>query len=133
MFNADFEVKRGITYGTFDCLHWGHIKLLWRIKQNVNWLCVGLSTDEFNEKKGKEALFSFEERYNLLKQLPFVDEIIKEESWEQKESDIEEYDIDVLVMGDDWKGKFDDLPVATVYLPRTKGISTSLIKEKIND
>lgn len=123
-------MKKVITYGTFDLLHWGHINLLKRAKALGDYLIVGLSTDEFNAKKHKEAYHSYENRKLILEAIRYVDEVIPETDWEQKVTDIEKYDISVLVMGDDWEGKFDALRAycEVVYLPRTKGISTSQIK-----
>lgn len=129
-------MKKVITYGTFDLLHYGHINLLRRAKSLGDYLIVGLSTDEFNNKeKNKECYFDFENRKLLLDAVRYVDLVVPEENWEQKISDIQKYNIDVFVIGDDWKGKFDylkDLGVEVVYLPRTKEISTSKIKNDLN-
>lgn len=128
-------MKRIITYGTFDLLHYGHINLLRRAKQYGDYLIVALSTDVFNEKeKGKSCYFSFEKRKGLLEAIRYVDLVIPEESWEQKLSDIKTYHIDTFVMGDDWKGKFDFLSpdCEVIYLPRTPEISTTRIKEDLN-
>lgn len=129
-------MKRVITYGTFDLLHYGHINLLRRAKSLGDYLIVGLSTDEFNNKeKNKECYFDFENRKLLLDAVRYVDLVVPEENWEQKISDIKKYNIDVFVIGDDWKGKFDylkDLGVEVVYLPRTEEISTSKIKNDLN-
>ena len=123
-------MKNILTYGTFDALHWGHIKLLKRAKEMGDYLYVGVSTDEFNEIKGKKSIFNEIERVKLLEDVPYVDEIIMENDWEQKEKDIEKYGIDILVMGEDWEGEFNDLPCKVVYLPRTEGISTNKIKQR---
>ena len=129
-------MKKVITYGTFDLLHYGHINLLRRAKSLGDYLIVGLSTDEFNNKeKNKECYFDFENRKLLLDAVRYVDCVIPENNWEQKISDIQKYNIDVFVIGDDWKGKFDylkDSGVEVVYLPRTKEISTSKIKDDLN-
>ena len=129
-------MKKVITYGTFDLLHYGHINLLRRAKSLGDYLIVGLSTDEFNNKeKNKECYFDFENRKLLLDAVRYVDLVVPEENWKQKISDIQKYNIDVFVIGDDWKGKFDyleDLGVEVVYLPRTKEISTSKIKNDLN-
>ena len=129
-------MKKVITYGTFDLLHYGHINLLRRAKSLGDYLIVGLSTDEFNNKeKNKECYFDFENRKLLLDAVKYVDCVIPENNWEQKISDIQKYNIDVFVIGDDWKGKFDylkDSGVEVVYLPRTKEISTSKIKDDLN-
>lgn len=125
-------MKRVITYGTFDLLHYGHINLLKRAKDLGDYLIVGLSTDEFNrDSKSKECYFSFEERKQLLEAVRYVDLVIPEESWDQKTSDAREYHVDVFVIGDDWKGQFDFLEeegVEVVYLSRTPEISTTQIK-----
>lgn len=129
-------MKKVITYGTFDLLHYGHINLLRRAKSLGDYLIVGLSTDEFNNKeKNKECYFDFENRKLLLDAVRYVDLVVPEENWEQKISDIQKYNIDVFVIGDDWKGKFDylkDLGVEVVYLSRTEEISTSKIKNDLN-
>ena len=128
-------MKRVITYGTFDLLHYGHINLLRRAKQLGDYLIVALSTDEFNsDKKNKVCYFSYEERKKLLEAIRYVDLVIPEENWEQKRTDIPLYHIDTMVMGDDWEGKFDYLSdlCEVVYLPRTKEISTTKIKEDLH-
>lgn len=127
-------MKRIITYGTFDLLHYGHINLLKRAKELGDYLVVGLSTDEFNLLKGKKSFFSYEERKVLLESIRYVDLVIPECNWEQKTEDVIKYDIDVFVIGDDWKGKFDflkDQGVEVVYLSRTPEISTTAIKNKL--
>ena len=127
-------MKRVITYGTFDLLHYGHINLLRRAKQLGDYLVVCLSTDEFNNKeKNKETYFGYNERKQLLEAIRYVDLVIPEKSWEQKENDIDKYEIDIFVMGDDWEGKFDFLKdkCAVVYLPRTEEISTTKIKNDL--
>ena len=126
-------MKRVMTYGTFDLLHYGHINILRRAKSLGDYLIVGLSSDEFNELKGKKSVMSYEERKEILESIRYVDKVIKESSWEQKVDDIIKYNIDVFVIGDDWEGKFDFLKeyCEVVYLPRTKSISTTLLKEII--
>ena len=128
-------MKRVITYGTYDLLHYGHINLLKRAKQFGDYLIVALSTDEFNqEKKDKQCYFSYEERKSLLESIRYVDLVIPETSWDQKRSDVREYYIDTFVMGDDWAGKFDFLKeeCEVVYLPRTPEISTTKIKNELS-
>lgn len=128
------KMKKVITYGTFDLLHYGHVRLLKRAKELGDYLIVGLSTDEFNEfKKHKEAYNAYPERKYILEAIRYVDEVIPEKDWEQKIGDIQKYDIDTFVMGSDWEGKFDFLKpyCKVVYLPRTPGISTSKIKEDL--
>ena len=127
-------MKKVITYGTFDLLHYGHVNLLQRAKALGDYLVVALSTDEFNwNQKQKKCYFSYEERKRLLEAIRYVDLVIPEESWEQKASDVQEYHIDTFVMGTDWEGKFDFLKeyCDVVYLPRTPEISTTQIKKDL--
>ena len=127
-------MKRVITYGTFDLLHYGHINLLRRAKALGDYLIVTLSTDEFNLKeKNKVCYFSYEGRKKLLEAIRYVDLVIPEENWDQKRTDIPLYHVDTFVMGDDWKGKFDFLEdlCQVVYLPRTPEISTTKIKKEL--
>lgn len=127
-------MKRVITYGTFDLLHYGHIQLLKRAKALGDYLVVALSTDEFNQNsKGKHSYFSYDKRKTLLEAIRYVDLVIPEETWDQKPQDILHYQIDTFVMGDDWAGKFDHLQslCQVVYLPRTPEISTSKIKNDL--
>ena len=133
-------MKRVITYGTFDLLHYGHINLLRRAKEQGDYLIVALSTDEFNwDEKQKKCYFSYEKRKQLLEAIRYVDLVIPEKNWEQKVSDVKEYHVDTFVMGDDWAGKFDFIQEETdaevVYLTRTPEISTTQIKKdlKINN
>lgn len=129
-------MKRIITYGTFDLLHYGHINLLRRAKQLGDYLVVALSTDEFNwNSKSKKCYFSYEIRKQLLESIRYVDLVIPEENWEQKVNDIKEYHIDTFVMGNDWEGKFDFLKdfCDVVYLPRTPEISTTQKKKDLAD
>lgn len=120
-----------LTYGTFDLLHYGHLEILRRAKELGDYLIVGLSTDQFNREKGKNCKFSFEKRKEFLESLVYVDQVISEEKWEQKVSDVKEYEVDVFVMGNDWSGKFDFLKefCQVYYFQRTKGISTTKLKE----
>lgn len=122
--------KRVLTYGTFDLLHIGHVNLLKRARALGGHLTVGLSTDDFNRLKGKIAIYPFEHRRSILESIRYVDSIILESSWDQKREDIAEHDIDIVVMGDDWEGKFDHLKewCEVVYLPRTPGISSTAIR-----
>ncbi|MGO1398351.1 Glycerol-3-phosphate cytidylyltransferase [Brevibacterium sp. Mu109] len=126
-------MRRVITYGTFDLLHYGHIRLLQRCKAQGDYLVVALSTDEFNDGKGKKSYFSYDDRRNMLEAIRYVDLVIPEESWEQKLTDVDKYHIDTFVMGDDWTGEFDFLKdkVDVVYLPRTPEISTTQIKSDL--
>lgn len=127
-------MKKVITYGTFDLLHYGHINLLQRAKALGDYLIVALSMDEFNSKeKNKITYFSYEERKRLLEAIRYVDLVIPEQNWEQKISDVKEFKVDTFVMGDDWKGKFDFLKdyCEVVYLERTPEISTTKIKKDL--
>ena len=126
-------MKKVITYGTYDLLHVGHINLLRRAKELGDYLIVVVSSDEFNAIKGKKAYYSFEDRKKILEAIKYVDEVLPEYTWEQKIDDVVNNNVDVFVMGDDWKGKFDFLKeyCEVVYLPRTEGISTSKIKEDL--
>ena len=129
-------MKRVITYGTYDLLHYGHINLLRRAKELGDYLIVALSTDEFNwEEKQKKCYFSYAQRKQLLEAIRYVDLVIPETCWEQKVADVHEYHVDTFVIGDDWTGKFDflkDEGVEVVYLPRTPEISSSQIKSDLH-
>lgn len=128
-------MKRIITYGTFDLLHYGHLNLLRRAKALGDYLIVAVSTDEFNwNEKHKKCYFSYEYRKAMVEAIRYVDMVIPEKSWNQKRADLYEYNIDIFIMGDDWKGKFDYLEeegVEVVYLPRTPEISSSQIKKDL--
>jgi len=116
-------MKRVITYGTFDLLQLG------------DYLIVAISDDEFNAMKGKKAYYTFEARKTILESIRYVDLVIPEQNWEQKVQDVQKYNVDVFVMGDDWEGKFDFVKeyCDVVYLPRTEGISTTKIKHDLKD
>ncbi len=127
-------MKRVITYGTFDLLHYGHINLLRRAKELGDYLIVVVSTDEFNwNQKQKKSYFSYEERKALVEAIRYVDLVIPETCWDQKMTDVDLYHVDTFVMGDDWEGKFDFLKEKcnVVYLPRTPDISTTKIKDDL--
>ena len=128
-------MKKIITYGTFDLLHTGHVNILRRAKALGDYLIVAISSDEFNAGKDKKAYYPFEQRKAILEAIRYVDEVIPEENWEQKKTDIKDHDIDVFVMGDDWEGEFDFLKdqCEVVYLPRTEGISTTQIKKDLEN
>lgn len=130
-------MKIVITYGSFDLLHYGHINLLRRAKEYGDYLIVGLSTDEFNHnEKHKKCYFSYEHRKLLLESIRYVDKVIPETCWEQKISDIHQYNAEIFVMGDDWAGKFDYLEnegTRVIYLPRTPEISTTQIKSDLKN
>ena len=127
--------KTVITFGTFDVLHVGHLRVLERARALGDRLVVGVSSDELNlRKKARQAVFSERDRMRIIAALSVVDEVFLEESLEQKREYIENYGADVPVMGDDWKGRFDHLSDAceVVYLPRTPAISTTALIEKIS-
>ena len=128
-------MKRILTYGTFDLLHYGHIRLLKRAKELGDYLVVAVSTDEFNKIKGKKSYHNFETRKKMLEAVRYVDLVIPEDSWEQKIQDVKDYKIDVVVMGSDWAGsdKFDFLKdyCELIYLDRTEEISTTKIKRDL--
>lgn len=130
-------MKRILTYGTFDLLHNGHVRLLKRAKKEGDYLIVALSTDEFNNLKGKKAYYSYEKRKEMLEALRFVDLVIPEKSWEQKIDDVIKYEIDEVVMGSDWKDsdRFEYLKeyCDVVYLDRTEGISTTKVKTDLGN
>jgi glycerol-3-phosphate cytidylyltransferase len=128
------KVKKVITYGTFDMFHVGHLRLLQRIKEMGDELIVAVSTDEFNNLKGKKVLIPYKQRAEIVANIKCVDKVIPENNWEQKIDDIKKYEIDVFVMGDDWKGKFDFLKeyCDVVYLPRTENISTTKLKKSLS-
>ncbi len=129
-------MKRVITYGTFDLIHYGHINLLKRARELGDYLIVALSTDEFNwNSKQKKCYFSYQKRQQLLESIRYVDLVIPEECWEQKVRDVQLYKVDTFVMGDDWAGKFDFLKdyCQVVYLPRTPEISTTQIKNDLHN
>lgn len=129
-------MKKVITYGTFDLLHYGHINLLRRARELGDYLIVALSTDEFNwREKQKKCYFPYAKRKLMLEAIRYVDEVIPEENWEQKNTDVVTYGVDVFVIGDDWKGKFDFLmdKCEVVYLPRTPEISTTQIKDSLKE
>lgn len=129
-------MRRILTYGTFDLLHYGHINILKRAKALGDYLIVGLSTDEFNAIKNKKAYHNYETRKQMLEAIRYVDLVIPENNWEQKVNDIQKYEADVLVMGDDWAGsdKFNYLQdyCEVMFLPRTPGVSTTKIKQELH-
>ena len=126
-------MKNVITYGTFDLFHIGHLNLLKRLSE-MGQLTVAVSTDEFNEGKGKKTIIPFEQRIEIVQGCRYVHRAIPESSWEQKVEDIKTYNIDTFVIGDDWQGKFDFLKAhcEVVYLPRTEGISTTQLKKALS-
>lgn len=124
---------RVLTYGTFDLFHIGHLRLLERLRALGDHLTVAVSTDEFNALKGKRSIVPYADRAALVAACRYVDAVIPEEHWEQKRQDIVRLKIDVFGMGGDWEGRFDELKDAckVVYLPRTDGVSSTAIKERL--
>ena len=131
----DEKFKTVLTYGTFDLLHYGHLEILKRASVLGNKLIVGVSTDKFNEIKGKTCVLPYQKRKELIESLDYVDKVIPENNWDQKVTDIQGNNIDIFVMGDDWKGKFDKLNefCEVIYLPRTKGISSTKLRSILDD
>ncbi len=128
-------MKRVLTYGTFDVLHYGHINLLKRAKALGDYLIVGLSSDEFNKIKNKQSYYTYEQRKMILEACRYVDLVIPENDWEQKVKDVQELKADIFVMGDDWKGKFDFLKpyCEVIYLPRTLDVSSTKTKQYLKE
>lgn len=130
-------MKTVITYGTFDLLHYGHIEILRRAKELTDGgkLIVGVSSDEFNAIKGKKSHMPYEKRKELVEAIRYVDEVVPENNWEQKQNDIKVHNVDVFVMGNDWTGKFDELKefCEVEYLPRTPTISSTELRRLITE
>ena len=126
-------MRRVITYGTYDLLHYGHIELLRRAKQHGDYLIVALSTDEFNKLKNKKSYYNYEQRKMMLESIRYVDLVIPENNWEQKTDDVKNFKVDTFLMGHDWEGEFDFLKdhCEVIYLKRTEGISTTQIKKEL--
>ena len=131
----DGKFKTVLTYGTFDLLHYGHLEILRRASLLGDKLIVGVSTDKFNEIKGKTCVLPYQKRKELIESLDYVDKVIPENNWDQKVTDIQDNDIDIFVMGDDWEGKFDELKdfCEVIYYPRTKGISSTKLRSILDD
>lgn len=126
-------MKKVITYGTFDLFHVGHLRLLERLRRLGDHLTVGVSSDEFNAIKGKQSIVPYQDRAAIIRSLRCVDDVFPERTWDQKIQDVVSFGIDTFGMGEDWRGKFDFLaPFCNViYLPRTDGISSTLLRQKI--
>ena len=131
----DGKFKTVLTYGTFDLLHYGHLEILRRASLLGDKLIVGVSTDKFNEIKGKTCVLPYQKRKELLESLDYVGKVIPENNWDQKVTDIQGNNIDIFVIGDDWEGKFDELKdfCEVIYLPRTKGISSTKLRSILDD
>ncbi|MFV0381361.1 MAG: glycerol-3-phosphate cytidylyltransferase [Breznakia sp.] len=128
-------MKTVITYGTYDLFHIGHLNMLKRAKALGDELIVAVSSDVFNEGKGKQCFVSDYDRMAIVEAIRYVDKVIPEHTWEQKIEDVKKYNVDIFVIGDDWKGKFDFLKAycEVVYLSRTDGISSTQIKETLKE
>ena len=128
-------MKKIITYGTFDLFHYGHLRILQRAKELGDHLTVAVSTDEFNATKGKKCTYPYKHRAEIVKAIKYVNEVIPEENWEQKIQDIQNNNIDIFVIGNDWNGKFDFLKkyCEVIYLDRTKDVSTTDVKNFIKN
>jgi glycerol-3-phosphate cytidylyltransferase len=126
--------KTIITYGTFDMFHIGHLNLLKRLKAMGDELIVAVSTDEFNLVKGKKTLIPYDQRAEIVAAIEYVDKVIPEENWEQKVRDVKELHVDLFVIGNDWQGKFDFLKefCEVLYLERTEGVSTTMLKDSLS-
>ena len=126
-------MRRVLTYGTYDLLHYGHIELLRRAKQYGDYLIVALSTDEFNKLKNKKSYYNYEQRKMMLESIRYVDLVIPENNWEQKTDDVKNFKVDTFLMGHDWEGEFDFLKdhCEVIYIKRTEGISTTQIKKEL--
>ncbi len=126
--------KTIITYGTFDMFHIGHLKLLKRLKAMGDELIVAVSTDEFNQLKGKKTLIPYQQRADIVEAIKYVDKVIPEDNWEQKVTDVATHNVSTFVIGDDWQGKFDFLKehCEVKYLPRTEGVSTTMLKQSLS-
>ncbi len=128
--------RRVITFGTFDVFHIGHVNILERAKKEGDYLIVGISSDALNfSKKQRYPIYPQDQRMKIISSLRFVDEVFFEESLELKAQYIKDSNANVLVMGDDWAGKFDEMKeyCDVVYLPRTPSISTTEIIEVVKN
>lgn len=122
-----------ITFGNFDLFHMGHVRILKRAKEFGDKLIVGISSDAMTKReKNKTCIIPQEQRAEIVAACKYVDEIFFEESLDLKADYIKKFKADILVMGDDWKGKFDNMPCKVIYLPRSDGISTTMLKDKLN-
>lgn len=124
-------MKTVITYGTFDLFHIGHVNMFKRLSELGDRLIVAVSTDEFNEIKGKKSIFPYAQRAEIVRSNRYVDLVIPEQTWEQKLEDVKTYNVDIFAIGEDWKGKFDFLTdlCEVIYLPRTRDISSTMIRQ----
>lgn len=127
--------KTIITYGTFDLFHIGHLNLLKNLHYLGDRLIVAVSTDEFCKSKGKHTLIPFEQRTQIVNAIEYVDLVIAEKNWEQKEKDIKKHKVDIFGIGNDWEGQFDHLKefCEVVYLDRTSDVSTKNLKNSLKN
>ena len=136
-FKPSQGLKRVLTYGTFDLLHYGHIRLLKHAAALGDYLIVALSTDKFNASKGKKGFYPYEIRKEMLESIRYVDLVIPEYAWGQKPKDIRDFNVDIVCMGSDWQDDehFERLKqlCEVIYLPRTKGISTTDVKQRLHN
>lgn len=126
-------MKTILTYGTFDLLHYGHIEYLKKAKEMGDYLIVGVSNDEFNHQKGKDAYYPYEKRKEMISAIRYVDKVIEQSSFEQKRDDVLNYKVDILVSSEDWLGKYDYLKelCEVIYLPRYPDISTTKVRKDL--
>lgn len=133
--NHKTGLRRVLTYGTYDLLHYGHVRLLQRASSLGDYLIVALSTDEFNEQKGKKSFYPYSVRREMLEAMRYVDLVIPEVRWSQKFEDIAEYKVDIVCMGSDWRDdpRFEELREVcdVVYFDRTEGISTTGVRRSL--
>jgi glycerol-3-phosphate cytidylyltransferase len=127
------KYKKGITFGTFDLFHYGHDNILKRCRNFCNYLYIGLSSDELNTMKGKKSVDDYEKRKTVIEDARLGDEIFKEESLEMKDDYVKQMGAEILMMGDDWVGKFDWVSCDVLYMERTPNISTTMLKEQIKN
>lgn len=131
--NVELERIKVITFGTFDLFHRGHKNLLNRCKKYATRIVVGVSSDELNLKKGKVAFDNINKRIDNVKKQDIANEIFIEDSLELKNEYIKKYNANVLIMGDDWKDKFNWVDVLCIYLPRTPNISSTMLRNQITN
>lgn len=124
-------MKKIMTFGTFDLFHIGHLNILRRCKEEGDYLIVGVSSDELNIKKGKKSVIPLNERIEIVKSIKYVDEVFIEDSLELKDDYIKKFQANLLIMGDDWKDKFNWVSCPVKYLERTPEISTTELKIRI--
>jgi glycerol-3-phosphate cytidylyltransferase len=127
------KYKKGITFGTFDLFHYGHDNILKRCRNFCDYLCIGISSDELNVIKGKNSVDDYEKRKTVIEEAQMGDKIFKEECLKLKDDYVKQMGAEILMMGDDWVGKFDWVSCDVLYMERTPNISTSMLKEQIKN